>query len=85
MTQDRTGAIEMELTQEYMAIMTGVQRTTISAAANVLRDEGLIKFSRGGVTITNRRGLQARARECYSVVRHAFDKLGAAAQAEVVS
>jgi CRP-like cAMP-binding protein len=85
MTQDRTGAMELELTQEYMAIMTGVQRTTISAVANELRDEGLIKFSRGRVTITNRRGLQSRACECYGIVRQAFDNLGVKAKDEAVS
>lgn len=80
MTEDRTGTAEMELTQDYMAIMTGVQRTTVSVVANQLRDEGLIKFSRGRVAIVNRQGLEARACECYGVIRDAFD--GLADQAE---
>ncbi len=81
MTQDRTGTSEMELTQDYMAVMTGVQRTTISAVANQLRDEGLIKFSRGRVTIINRPALEARACECYGVIRGAFEDLADYAKA----
>ena len=76
MTQDRTGGQTLPLTQDYMAIMTGVQRTTISALANQLRNAGLIKFSRGNIEITDRAGLEAYACECYHLVRDEFDGLG---------
>jgi len=75
MTQDRTGGASLPLTQEYMAIMTGVQRTTISAVANQLRAAGLIRFSRGNVKIIDRPGLEAAACECYGAVRAEFDAL----------
>lgn len=75
MTQDRTGTDVLSLTQDYMAIMTGVQRTTISAVANQLRSAGLIQFSRGNVEILDRAGLEKHACECYGAIREAFDSL----------
>ena len=75
MTQDRTGNRSLPLTQEYMAVMTGVQRTTISAVANQLRSAGLIRFSRGNLEVVDRPGLEAHACECYRVVREEFDNL----------
>jgi len=75
MTQDRTGNRSLPLTQEYMSVMTGVQRTTISLVANQLRAAGLIRFSRGNVEVLDRPGLQERACECYGAVRAAFDEL----------
>lgn len=75
MTQDRTGGRSLPLTQDYMAIMTGVQRTTISAVANQLRNEGLIQFSRGNLEVLDRPALEARACECYRAIRDEFDAL----------
>lgn len=75
MTQDRTGSQSLALTQEYMAIMTGVQRTTISVLANDLRNRGLVRFQRGQVEVIDRRGLEAVACECYTTIRQSFDSL----------
>jgi CRP-like cAMP-binding protein len=75
MTQDRMGSDILPLTQDYMAIMVGVQRSTISAVANQLRGAGLIRFSRGNVEVLDRAGLEARACECYGVIRREFDGL----------
>jgi CRP-like cAMP-binding protein len=75
MTNDRTGTRQMPLTQEYMAIMTGVQRTTISAVASQLKNAGLIRYARGNVEILDRAGLEARACECYVAIRQEFDSL----------
>jgi CRP-like cAMP-binding protein len=72
MTSDRTGSAVMALTQEDMSLMLGVQRTTISAAANQLRDRRLISYSRGQLRILNREGLIAAACECYGVRLEAF-------------
>lgn len=77
MTQDRTGARLLPLTQDYMAVMTGVQRTTISGVANKLKDKGLIRYSRGNVEILDRAALEAFSCECYRAVRGDFDKLTA--------
>jgi len=75
MTADRVGGQSFMLTQDYMAVMTGSQRTTISAAAAALKAEGLIAYSRGNVTILDRRALTERACECYGEVREQFDGL----------
>lgn len=77
MTQDRMGTNVLPLTQDYMAIMTGVQRTTISLVANQLRSAGLIRFSRGNVEVVDRAGLEARACECYDAIRQEFEELRA--------
>lgn len=73
MTQDRTGSRTLPLTQEYLSVMTGVQRTTISALANQLRSAGLIRFSRGNIEILDRPGLEGAACECYRAIRDEFD------------
>lgn len=75
MTQDRTGGRTLPLTQDYMAVMTGVQRTTISVVANQLRAAGLIRYSRGALEVLDRSGLEAYACECYRAIREEFDGL----------
>ena len=50
--------------------MLGVRRTTVTLLAQSLQKKGLIKYSRGNVTIVNRGGLQACACECYRIIRH---------------
>jgi CRP-like cAMP-binding protein len=80
MTQDRTGVANFALTQEYMAVMTGVQRSTVSMVAAGYKKAGLINYSRGEVTILDRAGLERQACECYAVVGAAFEKLRAPAR-----
>lgn len=75
MTHDRLAARSLPLTQDYMAIMTGVQRTTISGLAGELRRAGLIRYARGILEIVDRAGLEARACECYGAIRAEFDQL----------
>jgi CRP-like cAMP-binding protein len=75
MTHDRMQSHEFLLTQEFLAMMLGVQRTGVSAAAGGLQRAGLIRYSRGIVTILDRRGLQARACECYGLSKREFDRL----------
>jgi hypothetical protein len=64
MTHDRMQSDEFLLTQEFLAMMLGVQRTGVTAAAGALQRAGLIRYKRGNVTITDRRGLQQRSCEC---------------------
>lgn len=75
MTADRTGSLSFPLTQEYMAIMTGVQRTTVSTLANGFRERGLIRYSRGHVEILDRENLEHASCECARVVRRQFKQL----------
>jgi CRP-like cAMP-binding protein len=75
MTQDRVGNHTVPLTQDFLAIMLGVQRTTVSMASSVLKREGLIDYSRGQITVLDREGLSAVACECYRTGRAVTDAL----------
>lgn len=63
--QDRTGKETLLLTQDETAAMLGVQRTTVTAAAQTLMERGLITYRRGQIGILDRPGLEAMACECY--------------------
>jgi CRP-like cAMP-binding protein len=73
---DRIRSDRMPLTHEFLAQMLGAPRTTVTLAAGILHEAGLIDYSRGHVTIKNRSGLEKAACECYRVVRNEFDRLG---------
>jgi CRP-like cAMP-binding protein len=75
MTHDRMGSDDFLLTQEFLAMMLGVQRTGVSTAAGALQRAGLITYKRGNVTIKSRNGLERRACECYGVSKREFDRL----------
>jgi CRP-like cAMP-binding protein len=62
---DRVDGDELHLTQEFLALMLGVQRTTVSQVAGLLQDAGLIRYQRGRMQVLDRRGLERRACECY--------------------
>ncbi len=85
MTADRTGSPSFALTQEYMAVMTGVQRTTVSTLANGFKERGLIRYSRGHVEILDDDGLRAASCECANVVHRQFVDLEFDALAESAS
>jgi CRP-like cAMP-binding protein len=69
MTHDRVGGDSFPLTQEFMANMLGVRRPTVNVAGTALQREGLIRYTRGKITILNRAGLEDASCECYSQVR----------------
>jgi CRP-like cAMP-binding protein len=75
MTHDRMKSDAFLLTQEFLAMMLGVQRTGVSAAASSLQRAGLIRYVRGTVTVLDRRGLERRACECYGISKKEFDRL----------
>ncbi len=75
MTHDRMQADEFLLTQEFLAMMLGVQRTGVTAAAGALQRAGLIRYSRGNVTMLDRSALMRRSCECYGVSKKEFDRL----------
>jgi CRP-like cAMP-binding protein len=70
--QDRAGAGDIPLTQEYLAEMLGVQRTTVSAVARALQDQALIRYRRGSIRILDRAAIEHRACECYAAVERHF-------------
>jgi CRP-like cAMP-binding protein len=75
MTHDRMQSDQFLLTQEFLAMMLGVQRTGVTAAAGGLQRAGLIRYTRGNVTMLDRRGLERRSCECYRVSKMEFDRL----------
>ena len=79
MTSDRVQGDTIALTQEYLAVMVGVQRTTVTATCADLRSAGLIQYKRGQIKIIDRPGLEKRACECYAINRDNFMRLAAKA------
>lgn len=75
-TQDRVGASEFLLKQEFLAIMLGVQRPTVTRVMGILQRSGAISSRYGRIRILQRRSLQAGACECHDVVRAHFRRLG---------
>ncbi|HEX2803284.1 MAG TPA: Crp/Fnr family transcriptional regulator [Sphingomicrobium sp.] len=69
--QDRAGA-RIELTQETLAGLLGVQRTTVNAVIRILQDEGLVSTRRGAIRVIDRAGLKKRACGCYDVLERHF-------------
>ncbi len=75
LTHDRVGSDEFPLTQEFLAQMLGVRRPSVTVVAGTLQQAGFIRFRRGRITITDRRGLEGASCECYHVLREVFDRL----------
>jgi CRP-like cAMP-binding protein len=75
MTHDRVDGARFELTQEYLAMMLGVTRPSVSSAASTLQKAGLIRYSRGQITIVDRPGLEAASCECYAIVYREMARL----------
>jgi CRP-like cAMP-binding protein len=74
-THDRVGQNTIPLTQEALAEMLGVRRTTISAVARLLHERGAIRYVRGRVDIINRKRLHQLACECYDSVEGHFRRI----------
>ena len=71
-TQDRIPSkpATLALTQELLSQMLGIRRTTVTLVAQSLQKSGVIRYSRGNITILDRRGLEEAACECYRIIRH---------------
>ena len=67
-TRDRSESDTLPLTQVFLAQMIGVPRTSVTAVALRLQGRGLIRYSRGRITVLDRPGLEARSCECYRVI-----------------
>jgi CRP-like cAMP-binding protein len=64
---DRVGKDELPLTQEFLAQMLGVRRTTVTLLAQAMQAKGMIRYSRGRIAIVDRDAMTACACECYHV------------------
>lgn len=73
MTSDRLGIKEFPLTQDFLSNMLGVRREGVSKAAGALQANKLIRYSRGTITILNRRGLEANSCKCYAIIKAETD------------
>lgn len=69
---DRVGSDQLLLTQETLAEMLGVRRTTVTLLAQELQKKGILRYSRGKITIVDRRALEASACECYGVIGRGY-------------
>jgi CRP-like cAMP-binding protein len=72
---DRLPSNELIMTQELIANMLGVRREGVTEAAGHIQKAGLIHYHRGHITVLDRAGLEARACECYAVVKKECDRL----------
>lgn len=72
---DRSGVPELSLTQDLIAVMLGVRRSTVSVAASMLQRAGAIRYQYGKITITDRAGLEDAACECYEAVAGEYRRL----------
>lgn len=72
---DRLTGNELVMTQELISNMLGVRREGVTEAALKLQRQGLISYTRGHITVTDRAGLENRVCECYAVVKKEYDRL----------
>jgi Mn-dependent DtxR family transcriptional regulator len=73
--RDLSGSDSLELTQEFLAEMLGVRRSSVSPVANDLQRTGLIRYNRGHIEIIDLKGLQSVSCECYRTVKAHYDRL----------
>jgi CRP-like cAMP-binding protein len=72
---DLRGGKELNLTQEYLAQLLGVRRTSVSVVAHTLQQAGMISYARGHIRLLNIAALKETACECYETVRINYDAL----------
>jgi CRP-like cAMP-binding protein len=75
MVADRVGSDAIPLTHEFLAIMLGVRRSSVTEVLQPLQERGLIQYSRGEIRIVDRKGLEATSCECYRAVKDEFGRL----------
>lgn len=75
LTLDRIDSNEIRVTQELIASMIGVRREGVTEAAGKLQQLGVIRYSRGKITVLDRPRLEALSCECYAVVKAETDRL----------
>lgn len=74
-THDRVKGDEFPLTHDFLGLMLGVRRASVSETAQALQEAGLIRYHRGVITVLNRKGLEAAACECYGLITDEFARL----------
>ena len=79
---DRVCSEQFPLTQDFLAEMLGVRRTSVTLHAQDLQRRGVIKYRRGKIAIVDRPALESCACECYRTVKALYDELTARSQRE---
>ena len=74
-THDRVPGDEFPITHEFLSMMLGTRRASVTVAAGALQQAGLITYHRGHIKVLDRPGLEAASCECYGVVREEMDRL----------
>jgi len=72
---DRLPGNDLVMTQQRIANVLGVRREGVTESANKLQKAGLIRYSRGRITVLDRLGLERRVCECYAVIQGEYDRL----------
>ncbi|MGI8979410.1 MAG: Crp/Fnr family transcriptional regulator [Pirellulaceae bacterium] len=75
MTHDCVDGHEILLTHEFMSVMLGVRRPSVTEVLRGLKERGLISYTRGKITVLDRQGLEEGSCECYRVVRDEYARL----------
>ena len=75
MTHDRVSGDVFPLTHEFLSLMLGVRRATVTEAMGPLQQAGLITYARGIVQVVDRNGLEAASCECYRIIRDEYGRL----------
>jgi CRP-like cAMP-binding protein len=73
--RDLSGSDTLSFTQEYLAEMLGVRRTSVTVVAHTLQSAGFIKYARGKIQVLNEEALQEGACECYETVKRQYRQL----------
>jgi CRP-like cAMP-binding protein len=74
-TQDRVGSDQIPLTHEFLAMMLGVTRPTVTLVIGTLQRNGLVAHRRGLTSLIDRAQLEAASCACYAAARTNFEKL----------
>jgi CRP-like cAMP-binding protein len=74
-TADRVDADRFHLTHEFLAAMLGVRRASVTVAAGMLQRAGIIRYTRGRITVLDRALLEEASCECYRVVHDHYERL----------
>jgi CRP-like cAMP-binding protein len=75
MAHDRAASDTLALTQEFLSMMLGVRRPGVTVAATILQQTGAISYTRGRITVLDRKRLEETSCECYNMVKEQFDQL----------